>query len=66
MRWRLGDFRWLDEDRLVMCVGTWSKAGVIVANVRTRTVRPLWPADGLGMEWRVVTWDEWKQNVPAN
>jgi len=64
--WRLDDFRWLDEDRLAVCVSTGRKAGVIVANVRTRTVRPLWPADGLGMEWRVVTWDEWKQNAPTN
>lgn len=61
-KWQLDDFRWLDEERLAVCVSTRSKAGVIVANVRTKTVHPLWPTDGLGLEWAVTPWSEWQRS----
>jgi len=65
---------WLSDHEIALCVqtwgdgesrlfkrGPWRRAGVFVADLRGRAVRPLWPADGLGLQWRIMSWTEWQR-----
>jgi len=67
---------WLDDSRLVLAVKAWPPrpdpsrrllkrlgwAGIFVADMDARRVRPVWAGHGSDVRWRFMTWAEWSPN----
>ena len=68
-------FDWLNNDELVLGVKVWPQpsgpprrlletpgwAGIFVADVSAKRVRPLWVGKGLTVQWRFMNWEQWQR-----